>query len=521
MHQAIRSGMACFFPRNRMPANDSQTTPAGVSLTPAEVKSILSGLLLIMFLGSLDQTIVAPALPTIARDLGSFDAVSWVVTAYLLSSTAITPIVGKLSDLFGRRGIIALSVAVFLVGSILCALAPTMLTLIIARGVQGLGGGGLIALSNTVIADIVSPRERGRYQGYISGMFAVSGVAGPVTGGVFAQYLNWTLIFWINIPLGLLAIYLSDRALRRLPRRVGKPSIDYLGSLLLIVATVALLLALTWGGHRYAWVSKEIVGLIVITVVVGAVFLRHQRSTSEPLLPLALLANPVFRVTSTMAVLVMMVNISIGIYVPLYLQLQRGQSASSSGLMLILPLLGIVVGALSSGHYMRATGHYKRPPQIGLPAALLGLAVIALGVESLPLVVIGACLGLVGIGFGSAMPVMTVATQNAVAPRDIGIATAAHAFFRALGGMIGVALFGAIIVGLLVMGGDGSAPHELTDFLRPGGAPAGMEDHLRLAFGAFFGGSAFVAALAIVALSRLPEIPLRQSSANEAVAAID
>jgi EmrB/QacA subfamily drug resistance transporter len=501
-----------------MPATDSQKTPAGVSLTPAEIKSILTGLLLIMFLGSLDQTIVAPALPTIARDLGSFDAVSWVVTAYLLSSTAITPIVGKLSDLFGRRGVIAVSVAVFLVGSVLCALAPTMLALILARGVQGLGGGGLIALSNTVIADIVSPRERGRYQGYISGMFAVSGVAGPVTGGVFAQYLNWTLIFWINLPLGLLAIYLSDRALRRLPRRTGKPNIDYVGSLLLIVATVCLLLALTWGGHRYPWLSPEILGLIAATVIVGAVFLRHQRVAREPLLPLTLLGNPVFRMTSTMAVLVMMVNISIGIYVPLYLQLQRGQSASSSGLMLILPLLGIVVGALSSGHYMRKTGHYKRPPQIGLPVAFVGLAAIALGVQSLPLVVIGAFLGLIGVGFGSAMPVMTVATQNAVAPRDIGIATAAHAFFRALGGMIGVAVFGALIVGLLVGSEDGGATHELTDFLRPGGAPAGMASHLRLAFGAFFGGSALIAALAMLALSRLQEIPLRQSSGNEATA---
>ncbi|VVE47750.1 MDR family MFS transporter [Pandoraea anhela] len=501
-----------------MPANDSQTTPAGVSLSPAEIKSILTGLLLIMFLGSLDQTIVAPALPTIARDLGSFDAVSWVVTAYLLSSTAITPIVGKLSDLLGRRVVIAVSVTVFLVGSVLCALAPTMLALILARGVQGLGGGGLIALSNTVIADIVSPRERGRYQGYISGMFAVSGVAGPVTGGVFAQYLNWTLIFWINIPLGLLAIYLSDRALRRLPRRAGKPSIDYLGSLLLIVSTVCLLLALTWGGHRYAWVSPEIGGLMAVTLVIGAVFLRHQRTVREPLLPVALLANPVFRMTSTMAVLVMMVNISIGIYVPLYLQLQRGESASRSGLMLILPLLGIVVGALSSGHYMRKTGHYKRPPQIGLPVALAGLAIIAAGVQSLPLGVIGLCLGLVGIGFGSAMPVMTVATQNAVAPRDIGIATAAHAFFRALGGMIGVAMFGALIVGLLVSGDDGSTTRELTDFLRPGGAPAGMTEHLRIAFGAFFGGSALITALAVAALSRLPEIPLRQSSGNEATA---
>ncbi|WP_287497426.1 MDR family MFS transporter [Pandoraea sp. CB10b_02] len=501
-----------------MPATDSQKTPAGVSLTPAEIKSILTGLLLIMFLGSLDQTIVAPALPTIARDLGSFDAVSWVVTAYLLSSTAITPIVGKLSDLLGRRVVIAVSVTVFLVGSVLCALAPTMLALILARGVQGLGGGGLIALSNTVIADIVSPRERGRYQGYISGMFAVSGVAGPVTGGVFAQYLSWTLIFWINLPLGVLAIYLSDRALRRLPRRTGKPNIDYVGSLLLIAATVCLLLALTWGGHRYAWRSPEILGLLAATVIVGAVFLRHQRVAREPLLPLSLLGNPVFRMTSTMAVLVMMVNISIGIYVPLYLQLQRGQSASSSGLMLILPLLGIVAGALSSGSYMRKTGHYKRPPQIGLPVAFVGLTVIALGVQSLPLVAIGACLGLIGVGFGSAMPVMTVATQNAVAPRDIGIATAAHAFFRALGGMIGVAVFGALIVGLLVMGEDGAAPRELTDFLRPGGAPAGMASHLRLAFGAFFGGSALIAALAMLALGRLQEIPLRQSSGNEATA---
>ncbi|GAB3626387.1 Multidrug resistance protein 3 [Pandoraea terrae] len=502
---------------NDISAHPGSPGAAGAAaLTPADVKSILSGLLLIMFLGSLDQTIVAPALPTIARDLGNFDAVSWVVTAYLLSSTAITPIVGKLSDLFGRRGIIAISVAVFLVGSILCAIAPTMLALIVARGVQGLGGGGLIALSNTVIADIVSPRERGRYQGYISGMFAVSGVLGPVTGGVFTEYLNWTLIFWINLPLGLLAIYLSDRALKHLPRRQGRPRIDYAGSLLLIVATVCLLLALTWGGHRYAWVSAEIAGLLAAAVVVTGLFLLRQRTAAEPLLPLALLRHPVFRMTSTMAVLVMMVNISIGIYVPLCLQIYRGMSASTSGLMLILPLLGIVAGALSAGRYMRNTGRYKLPPRIGLPSAFVGLVAMAIGIGWLPLAAIGFCLALVGIGFGSCMPVMTVATQNAVPPRDIGIATASHAFFRALGGMIGVAMFGAVIIGLLLVGSDAGAPRELADLLRAGGPPPAVIPHLRGAFGAFFGGCALVTALAIVALARLPELPLRQSSANEA-----
>lgn len=507
-----------------MHSNDSSDlSESDTTLARADVRSILIGLMLIMFLGSLDQTIVAPALPTIARDLGQFNAVSWVVTAYLLCSTAITPIVGKLSDLYGRRGVIAASVAVFLVGSVCCALAPTMFLLIVARGLQGLGGGGLIALSNTVIADVVSPRERGRYQGYISGVFALSGVAGPITGGVFAQYLSWTLIFWINLPVGLLAIYLSDRALRHLPVRGSRHRIDYAGSALLIAATICLLLALTWGGHRYPWFSGEIASLLGAAVALTYLFVLRQRKAVEPLLPLSLLALPVFRMTSTMAVLVMMVNISIGIYVPLYLQLYRGLPASESGLMLIVPLLGIVAGALISGSFMRATGRYKLPPYIGLPAAIVGLLIIAIGMGELSLFAIGVCLGLVGIGMGSSMPVMTVATQNAVPPKDIGIATASHSFFRALGGMIGVAVFGALIMGLLVGHGasNGAAPHDLAEFLQQGHGLGDMAPHLKRAFSAFFGGCALVLVLALIGLLKLQELPLRQSSAHEAAAAVE
>jgi EmrB/QacA subfamily drug resistance transporter len=492
--------------------------PAG-PMSRREIRGILFGVLLAMFLAALDQTIVAPALPTIARDLGQFNAISWVVTAYLLSATAATPILGKLSDLYGRRRLLMAGVGIFVLGSVACALAPGMVGLIVARTVQGAGGGALISLANTVIADVVSPRERGRYQGYIAGAYTLASIAGPVLGGYFAQYLSWTLIFWINVPLGLLAIHMSNRALKRLPVKGTSHRIDYLGSGLMAAATVCFLLALTWGGHRFAWASPAILGLFLLVAMLAFLFVWRQRVALEPVLPLSLLANPVVRMAALVGLLVVMINISTGVYVPLFLQLDRGMTADASGLVLIAPMVGIVAGALAAGQYMRFVGRYKMPPVLGTVAAAASLWTLGRGVESLSLDAIVALLGVVGLGLGSAMPPMLVATQNAVNPRDLGIATASHTFFRSLGGAVGVALFGAIILGIMhghLAGLATGAPADLDQVLRQGAAsPAAMPD-LHRAFAVFFETAAVLTLAATGGLLALRELPLREHPASAA-----
>lgn len=484
-------------------------SPAPGSTAPLprqEIHALFIGLMLIMFLAALDQSIIAPALPTIARELGQFEAMAWVVTAYLLSATAITPVVGALSDIHGRRRVIVTSVVVFLVGSVLCAMATSMWWLVAARAVQGLGGGGLIALGNTVIADVVSPRERGRYQGYIAGMYASAGVAGPLVGGMFAEYLSWTLVFWINLPLGALALWLSDRVLRRLPVRASTRRVDYPGAVLLVGATITLLLALSWGGQIYPWGSVPVLALFAGAVVLTTLFVRRQRRAVEPLLPLALFASPVVRMTALSAVVVMMVNIGLSIYVPLYLELDRGLPASQSGLVLITLILGVVVGAFTTGLYMRRTGRYRPPPRIGLAVAIAGLAWLSFDIQNLPPLAIAASLALVGYGLGTSMPVMMVSTQNAVDPRNMGIATASHSFFRMLGNVIGAALGGALILRGPVEGG-----HEM---VRAADLSAAAVASMQQSYAWLFGSGAVLLTVAWVALQIMPELSLKQRPAG-------
>src|SRR4051812_47008868 len=249
--------------------------------------------MLAMFLSALDQTIVATALATIGRAYADVENLTWVVTAYLLAATVVVPIYGKLSDIYGRRPAMLFGIAIFVAGSIACALSPTMPALIAARALQGIGGGGLIALSQTIVGDAVSPRERGRYQGYFGAVFAVSSIAGPVLGGVFAEHLHWTLIFWINVPLGLLAFFITGRALQALPRHERPHDLDFLGAALMVAGTITLLLALNWGGMRYAWDSMQIVGLLAAAAVLFALFFWRIATASEPFVPLSIMRNRV------------------------------------------------------------------------------------------------------------------------------------------------------------------------------------------------------------------------------------
>ena len=423
--------------------------PAKAALSPSEVRAIIIGVLVAMLLAALDQTIVATAMPTIGRELHDFENLPWIVTTYLLTSTAVTPLYGKMSDIAGRRITLLVAIAVFVIGSIACALAPTMLVLILARALQGLGGGGLISLAQTIIADIVSPKERPRYQGYIAGVFVTSSIAGPILGGFMAEKLHWSAIFWINLPLGLLAFYMTNSLLKKLPRHERPHRLDFLGAFVMTLATVALLLALSLGGPRYAWTSAPILGLVGFSVLLWILFATRLMTAPEPLIPTEVLANPVVAMGTVAACFGMGVFIGLTIYTPIYLEGIYGLTATQSGLALIPLMVGTVTGATFSGRLMAHMKHYKRPPTIGLSVAAVALAVVAAMPQGLPLAAFEILLAAASTGIGTLLPVTTVAIQNAVMPHQMGTATGTMNFFRSLGGAIIVAGFGAIVMGSL------------------------------------------------------------------------
>lgn len=472
-----------------------------VPLAHAEIRRIIFGLMLAMLLGALDQTIVATALPTIGDAFGDFANISWVVTAYLLSATVATPLYGKLSDIHGRRVMLLTAVAVFSAGSVACALAPNLLALIIARAVQGLGGGGLISLSQTIIADLVSPRERGRYQAQIAGVFAASSIAGPVLGGLFAQYLSWTLIFWINLPIGVAALVITERRLRQLPRHERRHRMDYLGALLMAVASLLLLLALGWGGVRLPWGSPLILGLFAGAALFLGLFLWRMRRAEEPFLPLGLLGDRVVGWGMIASFLAFGGMVGLSIFVPLYFETGRALSATQSGLGLIPVMGGVVVGAVLSGRAMARLAHYKRPAIAGLSLSVCGLLAIVL-FPALPIALVLVLFAVIGLGTGTALPVCTVSIQNAVQPHLMGTTTGVMTFFRQLGGALVVAVLGAVLLATLATGGAGDI-----ESVARNADPA----RLSAAFSRVFLTVAVLAALAAMALAFLPERPLRNS----------
>lgn len=474
-----------------------------VRLDEREVRAIIGGIVLAMFLGALDQTIVATALPTIGRELGNAELIPWVITGYLIAATAVTPLYGKFSDIHGRRFALLTAVLVFVIGSIACALAPNMLWLILARALQGLGGGGLISLAQTIVADVVSPRERGKYQAYIAGVFLTASVAGPTIGGVIAQYLHWSVIFWINLPLGALALWMSYTTLARLPRHERPHELDIPGALLMVCATVALLLALSWGGNVHPWASLPVIGLIGISLLVWIAFALRLMSAREPLIPLPLFANQVVRTGVLAAAFGMGTFIGLTIYMPVYYETVWGLNAAQSGFALLPLMLGTVIGATTAGRLMARLDHYKRVPVIGLSVAIAAMLVLAVFVTDLPFWMVASLIGLIAAGNGTLLPVCTVAIQNAVAMHQVGTVTGAMGFFRQLGGALMVAALGAI-----VLGGLGAGDPDAARALRSGALSA---DPARFA-GAFswaFGFAALILACALGFLLRMRELPLR------------
>jgi EmrB/QacA subfamily drug resistance transporter len=420
---------------------------AAAVLDHAAIRSIIAGIMLAMFLSALEQTIVAPALPAIGKSLGDIDDLSWVVTAYLLAATATTPLFGKLSDIYGRRAILLLAIGIFIAGSIACALAPTIWVLVVSRGLQGIGGGGLLPIAQTIVADLLSPRERPLVQGRVSIMFMSASILGPVLGGLLTDHLHWSLIFWINLPLGAVALLMTERALRRLPRNDRRHQLDMIGAALMVGAALALMLALNWGGTHYPWSSWRIIALIAASAALWALFALRLLTAPEPFIPLAILHG---RVTSTItcaAFFSIGAIIGVTIYTPLYCQTVLGVSASLSGLALIAFMGGATTGSLVTARLMVRLTHYMRVPKAGLLIALAALAGLAVDPAGRTLGGVVSLLFALGCGLGPMYPVSTVVMQNVVKPHQLGTATGTLNFFRTLGGAIVVAVFGAIVLG--------------------------------------------------------------------------
>jgi EmrB/QacA subfamily drug resistance transporter len=425
-------------------------------LTPGEVRTILMSLMLTMFLAALDQTIVATALPTIGRQFGDVSSLSWIITAYLLASTAVAPVFGTLSDIYGRRAMIITALSLFIAGSILCAAAPSMTVLIIARGLQGLGGGGILPIVQTVIADVVTPRERGQYQAYFSAVWMAAGISGPILGGVFAEHLHWSMVFWINVPLGLISLLLLLPKMRRIPVFHRRRKLDWLGGILLMAAAVAVMLVLTWGGSRYVWLSPVILSMIAASIVLAVAFVWHASRAEEPFLPLSLMGGTVVPYAMVCGGFAMGAMLGLTVYLPLYYEVVYHLTASEAGSALI-PLAAVSTGgAAIAGRAMTRSKHYKRVAIIGMMIAAIAAALLMLA--PMPLWVLLTLLSIFALGLGTAFPVSTVSSQNAVARSQVGTISGATNFYRALMASFTVAVFSAIL--LMALGADISLAGE-------------------------------------------------------------
>jgi len=492
---------------SRKPNSPSQadSTPAAPHppLTKADVRKIFYGLMLGMFLSALNQTIVATALPTIGREFGDFENLSWVIIAYLLSSTVVSPLYGKLSDIHGRRTMMLVAIGFFLVGSVISAAAPNMAILIAGRTLQGIGGGGIVPLTQTTIADMVTPRERGHYQAYIGTSWIVAGLTGPALGGAIAQHLHWSVIFWLNVPFGILAALLAYHAMKRLPRHAWPHQLDIVGAALMIAAATSLLLALTSGGTRMPWLSSTIFALVATSLALSAAFVWWLRLAPEPFLPLTVLANPVMRTGTAATSWMLGAVLGLTVYMPLYFQLAHGLSATQAGLALIPIVVMTTPGSMLSGRSMMYLNHYKVTAIGGAIIAIASVTVLAIW-PAMPLYGVIVALTLIGFGAGTVYPVATVSIQNAVPAHQVGTATGAMNFFRALASTLAVAIMGAILLSAL-----GTAPERGAGVeLLVGTASAAGIDIATVFRFVFLAADAFVFA-AFVAVLLMEERPLR------------
>lgn len=482
--------------------SEAPTISPAPALTKREVRTILLSLMLTMFLTALDQTIVATALPTIGRQFQDVTNLSWVITAYLLSSTAVAPVYGTLSDIYGRRAMIITSMMLFLVGSVVCAIAPNLLILILARALQGIGGGGILPLVQTVISDVVSPRERGQYQAYFSSVWVAAGIGGPVLGGLFAEHLHWSVIFWINLPLGVLSLALLIPKMGKIPVFHCKRKVDWVGGLLLMASAVIIMLVLTWGGNRFAWASPAILAMVGSAICLGVAFVVHAMRTSEPFLPIPLLSGTVVPFAMAAGGCCIGTMIGLTVHMPLYYEVVYGLSASEAGVALI-PLVAVsVLGAWAAGRAMTVTKHYKRAAIGGATISAFAAVTLALATP-MALWQLLALLSVLAVGLGTVFPVSVVSIQNAVPRAQVGTATGAMNFFRSLMASFTVAVFTAIL--LTVLG-----PHLTIGGEHHVGATQGSiaPDDMTRAFRYVFAAAAVLLGSAAALIALMEERPL-------------
>lgn len=501
------------------------------AVPPVPVMQVIFGLMLAILLGALEQSIVAVVLPEIALQLNGFEEMAWVVSAYLVASTVVTPIYGKLSDVLGRRSVLSFAIVLFLLASVFCALAQTMPQLIVARILQGLGGGGLISVSQATIADVVPLRDRGRYQGYVSGVWAVASMAGPVIGGYLAHYLSWRWIFWINLPLALVALVVVRRALKHLPAGGRRHRIDYLGALLFGGGLTGVLVFLTRLGQGHSAATPQTVGLLAAGLVAMVLFVWQERRVSDPMIPLAMLRVPTVAICCITLFLCFFQLIAMSVLLPLRFQVVGGVQADTAALRLVPLTLAIPFGAFFSGRLMSWSGRYKPLQLVGSLVAPLAIVSLAF-VDPHAVVLTGLVMVTLGLAIGLQLPSGLVATQNAVPAHQVGVATALTAFSRMLGGAVGVAVLTTVLIALLRRGGmgvsdlGGGEDILMSMFHRAmtGGdaADAGaVRAAAEAAFRTLFLLSAAVSLVAPFLVARLPETALRGSKSTSVAASID
>ncbi|MDR0212255.1 MAG: MFS transporter [Pseudomonas putida] len=499
--------------------------PTSESVSPRErdghppIALLLGSLLLVMFLAALDQTIVSTALPTIVSELGGLRWLSWVVTAYLLASTVVVPLYGKFGDLYGRKRVLQVSVILFLLGSALCGMAQDMTQLIVLRALQGLGGGGLMVVAMAAIGDVIPPAERGRYQGLFGGVFGLATVVGPLIGGFLVEHLSWRWIFYINLPLGLVALAVIGAVFRPHVAKV-KHVIDYFGAFFLTLALASVVLITSLGGNLLAWTSLDMVCLTLVGLIGLVGFVIEQRSAAEPIMPLHLFRHRTFVLASLIGFMVGVSLFGAVTFLPLYMQVVKDASPTGAGLQM-LPLMGglLVVSAIT-GRLVSRWGRYRIFPILGTALQVIAMGLLSRLDLDTPMVLMNLYMGLLGAGLGMVMQVLILAVQNSVELRHMGVATSGATLFRSIGGSIGVSVFGALFSHALVarLSGDFATAAGAPATLSPTAVhalPAALQQEYLLAFsGAMHGVFLLACGVAAVAFGLswlLQEVPLRKA----------